>query len=135
MSSSSPRIRSWTYDARSQRYVKAPRICWSRALRCPRSPRERPSSPLTPCSRLPRLQHAEKLLCDVMKSRLLFQGRFLPDDEAVPGSIRLQRPFVLAEPGAPSARAVRRLAADFLGEDRRGGGLGGFLSRLVGWFR
>jgi len=67
-------------------------------------------------------------------ARLRLFGQ-IPDDEVVPGSIRLQRPFLLAEPGAPSSRAVRRLAAEFLGESAGGGGLAGFLDRLVGWFR
>lgn len=59
----------------------------------------------------------------------------IPDDEAVPACVRRQRPFLLEAPTSGSSKAIRRLAADYLGEQGAGGGLGGFLDRLVRWFR
>jgi flagellar biosynthesis protein FlhG len=58
----------------------------------------------------------------------------IPDDEAVPACVRRQRPFLLEAPSAGSSKAVRKLAAEYLGEQGRGGGLGGFLERLARWF-
>lgn len=60
----------------------------------------------------------------------------LPDDEAVPMCVRVQRPFFLHSPSCGAARAMRKVARDFLGEQNRSnGGAGGFLERLLGWFR
>lgn len=61
----------------------------------------------------------------------------LPQDEAVPASVRRRQPFVLAFPRSPAAQAVERIAARLLGEGARdgasesGGGLGGVLRRMV----
>lgn len=60
----------------------------------------------------------------------------IPDDETVPNCVRIQKPFFLHSPSSPSARAVRGMAQEFARQERAPSeGVGGFLDRLLRWFR
>lgn len=59
----------------------------------------------------------------------------IPEDDAIPDCVRRQRAVLLEHPHSTASRAVRHLAEDYLGErSGEGGGVRGFLKRLVRWF-